>query len=94
MHWLDDWVLYSVKGVSPQTFPAPDVHDIISHIFMGMEIDNKKWSKLLSSWNSISTPGFQKLWPSRCLQVNEQSNSKIKCGILINFSVEIVLNNN
>jgi hypothetical protein len=55
---------YSAKGVSPQTFPAPDVHDVVSRIFMGMEIDNKKWSKLLLSWNSISTPGFQKQWPS------------------------------
>jgi len=83
-----------MKGVSPQTFPAPDVHDIVSRIIMGMEIDNKKWSKLLSSKNSISTSGFQKQWPSRCLQVNEWRNSEIKCGILINFSMEIVLSNN
>jgi hypothetical protein len=30
----------SAKVVSPQSFPAPDIHDIVRHIFMGTEINN------------------------------------------------------
>jgi len=32
--------------------------------------------------------------PSQHLQVNEHSNSKIKCDILIPFSIEIVVTDN
>jgi len=40
MHKLEGWGLNSAKVVSPQSFPTPDIHDIVRHIFMGTEVDN------------------------------------------------------
>jgi hypothetical protein len=82
----------SANGISPQSFPASDVHAIVRHMFMGTEIDNGANCNRAApvfvppaSWNSVL---------SQRLQVNERKNSdKKKCDIPISFSIEIVLSN-
>jgi hypothetical protein len=79
--------------VSPQSFPAPDIYDIVRHIIMGTEINN--YNGVNCSIAAVFLPlAYKNSVRSQHLQVNEQSNSKIKCDILIPFSIEIVLTNN
>lgn len=79
--------------VSLQSFPAPDIHDIVRHIFMGTEINSYNGVNCYRA--AVFLPlAYENSVPSQHLQVNEQSNSKIKCDILILFSIEIVLTNN
>jgi hypothetical protein len=80
--------------VPPQSFPTPDVHDIVRHIFMGTEINNNNGINCYQAIAVFLPPASGNSVPSQHLQVNEQRNSKIKCDTLITFSIEIVLSNN
>jgi len=85
------WPWFSRWGFTP-TFPTSDIHD--SHVFTGMKIDTKICSRATAVFlfpSPVSGNGAQWRFTVEWVQ---QRNSKIKCGILIYFSMQIVSNYN
>jgi hypothetical protein len=69
--------LDSAKRVSPQYFPAPDVHDIGRHMFMRTEMDNNSGVNL-PSYSVFPPSASGNSMPGQRLQVNERSKQQIK----------------
>ena len=81
--------LDSAKRVSPQSLPAPDVHDIGRHMFMGTEIDNNNGVNCYRTTAVFLPPDLETVCPVNVYKWMNRVNSEIKCDTVILLSIEL-----